>query len=70
MHVIDPQRLGIALVGLAALKKQHIGLNALRIEDAGRQPQNGVKVAQVHQPSPQPRIHAVWAALRNSRTYR
>ena len=53
-HVIDPDRLGVGLVGLAALEKQHVGLDALRIEDAGRQPQDGVQVAKVHQPRAQP----------------
>ena len=44
----------LRLVGLAALEEQHVGLHALRIEDAGRQAQDRVQVAQVHQPRAQP----------------
>jgi 2-methylisocitrate lyase-like PEP mutase family enzyme len=33
--------------------KQHIGLDALRIEDARRQSQDGVKVAEIHEPGAQ-----------------
>ena len=48
-QVVDPDFLGVALVRFAAGEEQHIGLHALRIEDAGRQAQDGVQVALVHQ---------------------
>ncbi|AVZ26817.1 hypothetical protein ZMO3_ZMOp32x027 (plasmid) [Zymomonas mobilis subsp. mobilis] len=55
-HVIDPNGLGVTLVALATLEEQYIGLNPLRIENAGRQAQDGVKIAQIHQPSAQASI--------------
>jgi hypothetical protein len=48
-HVVDPHFLGVALVGLATGEEQHIGLDALGVEDAGGQAQDGVQVALVHQ---------------------
>ena len=48
-HVVDPDGLGVALSVLRAGEEDHVGLDALRIEDAGRQAQDGVQVAPVHQ---------------------
>jgi hypothetical protein len=49
-QVIDPHRLGIGLVGLSTGQEDDVGLHALSIEDASRQAQNGVQVAQLHHP--------------------
>ena len=35
-HIVDPEGLGVRLVGLAALKEQDVRFDPLRIEDAGR----------------------------------
>src|SRR5690349_15351575 len=47
--VVDPDLLRVALVLLAAGEKEHVGLDALRIEDASWQSENRVQVALVHQ---------------------
>ena len=48
-QVVDPDFLGVALVLLATGEEQHVGLDALGVEDAGGQAQDGVQVALVHQ---------------------
>ena len=48
-QVVEPDFFGIALVGRAAREEEHVRLNALRIEDARRQAQDGVQVALLHE---------------------
>ena len=49
-QVVSPHVLGVAHVApRAPLEEQHVGLHARRVEDARRQPQDGVQVALVHQ---------------------
>src|ERR1035437_5989076 len=59
-HVIEPYALGVALVGLSSREKQNIGLNTLRVEDPGREPQNCVKVAKLHHPVPQTATYTIF----------
>src|SRR5690606_7688154 len=47
--VIDPDLLGIALVRGTAGEEEDVGLDALGVEDAGRQAQDRVEVALVHE---------------------
>lgn len=47
-QVIEPDFFGIALVGFATGKEQHIGLDTLGIENAGGQTEDGMQVALVH----------------------
>jgi hypothetical protein len=37
-QVVKPDRFGIVLFSFAPSKKEHVGFNALGIENAGRQP--------------------------------
>ena len=48
-QVIEPDFAGIALVLTATGEEQHIGFNALGIEDAGRQAKDGMQIAFLHQ---------------------
>ena len=48
-QVVEPDFFGIALVGRAAREEEHVRLDALRIEDARRQAQDGVQVALLHE---------------------
>lgn len=48
-QVIEPNLTGIAFVLAATGKKQHIGFDALSIENAGGQAKNGMQVALLHQ---------------------
>ncbi len=53
-QVVDPDVFGaifllLRLISGAFGEEQHVGLDTLRIEDAGRQAQDGVPVALVHQ---------------------
>ena len=48
-QVIEPDLLGVALIALATGKEQHIGLDALGVENAGGQAENGVQITLVHQ---------------------
>ena len=51
-QVIDPQLPGPGRLGaLAAAQEQHVGLHALGVEDARRQPQQGVDLTVVQQPA-------------------
>ncbi len=52
-QVVDPQLLDPwRLAGRLSIKKEHIGLDALSVEDARGQAQQSVKVAVLQQPSP------------------
>lgn len=48
-QVVEPDFVRVPLVGRAARKEEHICLDALRIEDARRQTQDGVQVALLHE---------------------
>ena len=52
-QVVDPQRLGPGLLlGGLGVEEQDVGLHALGVEDAGRQPQQRVHVALLQQVAP------------------
>jgi hypothetical protein len=53
-QIVDPDDFRVRLVGLAAREKYHIGLHALRVENARRQSQDGVEVTKLHHPCAQP----------------
>ncbi len=48
-QVVEPDFLGVALVAPATGEEQYIGFDALGIENAGRQAENGVQITLVHQ---------------------
>ena len=48
-HIVERNLGGVILLGCPAGKEQHIGLDALCIENAGRQAQNGMQIAEIHQ---------------------
>ena len=48
-QVVEPDFVRVPLVGRAARKEEHVRLNALRVEDARRQTQDGVQVALLHE---------------------
>lgn len=48
-QVVEPDFLGVAFVALAPGEEQHIGLDALGVENAGRQAENGMQITLVHQ---------------------
>ena len=49
-QVVDPERLGPRLLlGGLGVEEQHVGLHALGVEDAGRQPQQRVDVELLEQ---------------------
>ena len=48
-QVVEPDFFGIAMVRLAAREEEHVRLDALRVEDARRQAQDGVQVALLHE---------------------
>jgi hypothetical protein len=49
-QVVDPHLSGPRrLAGRLAVEEEHVGLDALRVEDAGRQAQEGVHVALVQE---------------------
>src|ERR1017187_6589490 len=56
-HVIYPQALRAGPIGIATRHKENIRLNALRIEDAGRQTQHSVDIAKLHHPITKPATH-------------
>lgn len=48
-QVVNPHFLGVGFVAVTAREEQHVGFDALRVKNAGRQAQDGVQVAFVHQ---------------------
>lgn len=48
-QVVEPDFLGVAFVALAPCEEQHIGLDALGVENAGRKAENGMQSTLVHQ---------------------
>lgn len=48
-QIVEPDFFGIALVGCAAREEEHVRLDALSVEDARRQAQDGVQVAFLHE---------------------
>jgi hypothetical protein len=52
-QVVDPNRLSVGLVGLAAREKQHVSFDALRIENLRREAKDCMQVAQLHHPRAQ-----------------
>src|SRR5262249_345224 len=50
--VIDPDLLRVALLRLTSAEEEYVGLHALGIEDSRGQPQDGMKVAFVHEVRP------------------
>ena len=48
-QVVEPDFFGVAMVRLAAREEEHVRLDALRVEDARRQAQDGVQVALLHE---------------------
>lgn len=48
-QVVEPDFVRVPLVGCAAREEEHVCLDALRVEDAGRQSQDGVQVALLHE---------------------
>jgi hypothetical protein len=48
-QVVNPGLLGIAFVAITTGEKQHVGFNALSVKNAGRQTQDGVQIAFIHQ---------------------
>jgi len=52
-QIVDPQPFGLRVgTGLPLVEKEHIGLDALGIENAGRQAQQGMHVAVLQQGAP------------------
>ena len=48
-QVIEPNLFGVALIALAPGEEQHIGLDALSVENTGGQTEDGVQITLVHQ---------------------